>query len=325
MKHHSILVILALFIIALVVVAVACSTPATNDPTGRDEAMISLAAAQGGNLHYQNFVLAASAKIVFTSSQDRLTLAGSDGSDGIPLVDSVCSYPAVNEEELFYIDGLSGGNLAKIGLDGKNQVRIGNTNLKYLIAHDDLLFAIEADTGLPVSLRPDGTGRQILADVQAVALSLADDKLYITGADNESGLIAVDLASSSQERLLAKRVSSLNISGDWLYFTDPDNGFRLTAWSLSKKNGTIISQFSVDKAFIVSEGFLYYIDTTNQNRLYRLAIKGNKLLDSQSAQLVVDDAVASFVVCSDFVYYQRPSSKRIFQVLRSGGQVLRIT
>lgn len=93
---------------------------------------------------------------------------------------------------------------------------------------------------------------------------------------------------------------------------------------MSSQNGSLISDFGIDRPFIVSSGYLYFVDTVSQNRLFRLPVNGTRSLDKQAAELIIDDVVSSFVLCGDFVYYQRPDSNRIYRVAASGGQQLRI-
>jgi len=305
----------------------ACGQPAATPAASSSPdlpSISSLSAAQGGNLHYQNLVLAVGNQIIFNSDSGLLMLAAPDGGMSSVLAETGGSSPAYDGRQLFYISGTSGGQLSKIGLDGLNQVRIGQTPLKYLISHENKLYAIESDNGQPVSYNPDGTGRQPLVDFQAVALCLAEEQLYITGASDEAGLIRLDLASGEQTVLINRQLSSLNVQGNYLYFADPANNFKLTAWSLASQSSTLISDFSLDKAFIVSSDYLYFIDTVNQSRLYRMPVKGSQVLDKSSAELIIDDAVSSFVVTGDYVYYQRPDSKRIYRVNSAGGQPLRI-
>ena len=297
----------------------------TPESSGSDlPSLFSQTVAQGGNLHYQNLVLAVENQIIFNSDSGLLMLAAPDGSAAAVLAETGGSSPVYDGQQLFYVSGTGGGQLSKIGLDGMNQVRIGQTSLKYLISHKNKLYAIESNNGQPVSYNPDGTGRKLLGDMQAVALCLADEKLYITGASDEAGLIRLDLATGEQETLLNRQISSLNVRGEYLYFSDPANSFKLTAWSLDNQSGTLISDFSIDKAFIVSSDYLYFIDTSNQSRLFRLPIHDSQILDKALAELIIDDAVSSFAVTGEYLYYQRPESKRIYRVNVAGGQPLRI-
>ena len=172
---------------------------------------------------------------------------------------------------------------------------------------------------------PDGTGRSVLVGQKAAALALANGKLYVTGLDNGAGVIACDLTSGEQQQVLTKRVSSLNVSGDWLYYADPDRNFLLFSWSMSEKQEYAISEFSIEKPFIVSSGYLYFISPDDQNRLFRQQQSGRQMMNQRNLELIVDDAVESFVVIGDYVYYQRPDSRRIYRVGFAGGKPLRIT
>jgi outer membrane protein assembly factor BamB len=326
MKRSNVVIIWILLAAAISFLAACGQTDATLTETSRPDppTLSSLTVAQSGNLHFQNLVLAVESQIIFNSDSGLLTLASSDGSDATVLAETGGISPAYDGQQLFYVSGASGGQLSKIRLDGTNQVRIGQTPLKYLISHDNRLYAIESDNGQPVSYKTDGTGRQLISDIQAVALCLADEQLYISGASDQSGLIRLDLASGEQEVLMNRQISSLNVVGKYLYFADPASNFKLTAWSLDNRSGKLISDFSIDKAFIISGGYLYFIDTANQSRLFRLPVDGSQILDKASAELIIDDAVSSFAVTGDYLYYQRPASKRIYRVSTTGGQPLRI-
>jgi hypothetical protein len=128
--------------------------------------------------------------------------------------------------------------------------------------------------------------------------------------------------------LLRRLVSSLNKQGDWFYFTDPADQFRLYAWSEnSLANGQTavrLCEESLSKPFIVQDNILYFIRTHDQNRLYRISLNGGEPLDLTRAQLVVDDAVASFILLPDLVCYMRPDGRRIYQVPLTGGRATRI-
>jgi hypothetical protein len=286
---------------------------------------IVLAAAQGGNLHYQNLVLEIGDRIVFNSSDGQLCLAASDGSANQIIYDLSSSSPVFCDDTLYFVEGSASGKLAKIDLDGSNQVRIGQTPLKYLLCHDSTLYAIESENGKAISLQPDGTGRRLLVESQAIALTMSGDRLFITGAEASSGLTMIDLPTGEKTIVLNQRISSLNVSGDWLYFSDPAAGFRLTACSLPQKSCVSISSFSVDKPFVISGGYIYFVIADSQNRLFRLPVDGNQKLDGLTPALVVDDAVESFAICGSQVYYQRPASSRIYRIAVTGGTSLRIT
>ena len=85
-----------------------------------------------------------------------------------------------------------------------------------------------------------------------------------------------------------------------------------------------ISDKSIEKPFMVSDGYLYYIDCNLQNQLFRAALKNKGKELAGDVELVVDDAVERFVRLGDVIYYQRPQSKWIYAVCPLGSRPVRI-
>ncbi|NLM14499.1 MAG: DUF5050 domain-containing protein [Clostridiaceae bacterium] len=324
MHRHRILHIrICFFLLSAMLVLAGCApTPLTDiaDPENQEVAIN-----QGGNLHYQNLVLPISNCIVFNSADGKLSLAAQDGSNVMALNDTMGNTPIFADDWLFYTQGATGDYLMKMNLDGSNQVRIGRTPLKYMVVHRNRIYAIEAGQGTVISLATDGTDRRLLVDFRAVALALSGDRLFITGANANDGVVMVDLSSGEKSWLLRQRVSSLNVYGDWIYFADPDNHFRLTAYSIAEQVTAALGPTGLQKPFIVSCGYLYFIDPSNLNRLYRYRLVGASPLDNRAVELVIDDAVGSFAVCQPFIYYRRPASERIYRVNQDGSDKMRIT
>ena len=113
-------------------------------------------------------------------------------------------------------------------------------------------------------------------------------------------------------------------SGDTLYFADPDDEHRLYAWSGSDQGDQCLCDLSLTRPFIVYANWLYYVDTKNQNRLMRLPLKGTRT-DLDRSVLVIDDAVASFTVLPDAVYYRRPEDNTIYRVPLAGGSPQKVS
>jgi hypothetical protein len=317
------------FLCAIMLAMVSCApageTSGTTARSDADTALVLQAAAQGGNLHYRNLVLAFGNQIIFNAADGQLSLAAADGSQCSVLWKSTGIYPAYDSTRLFYIEDGQSSALAKIGLDGSNQVRIGQSPLKYLISDGNWLYAIESDSGSAVRLKKDGSGRQVLSDAQPVALTLAGSQLFITGAVNPNGLVAIDLATDQKTVLLRDPVTSLNVADEWLYFSQPSDSYHVYAWSTQRKTLTMISHLSIDRPFIVSDHYLYFMNVLEMDRLYRLPVDGSRQLDGSEPELIIDDRVDSFVVCGDYVYYQRPASTRIYRYDIRDGTVRRIT
>lgn len=331
--HRLYIVLLVLAALMASVIAAACSggngpvstgdSPSASLPN--QTAPANYAELRGGNLHYRNFVLFVGQSIFFNSSAGQFCRADPDGRNARVLSEQACANLAFNGSSIFYTDNRQNDSLGKISPDGTNQVRIGSTPLNCLISFDDRLYAIEVSSGKAISLKTDGTGRKLLADIRADALWESDGLIYISGTDDPAGLIRYDPQSGQSEFVLTKKISSPNLQAGWLYYADPADNYRLRAWSLHEKTDWPISRFSVEKPFIVSQGYLYFINAARQDSLCRLPVNGRQQLNQPQPELVADDAVDAFAIYGKQVYYRRAGSQRIYRLPVTGGKALRIT
>ncbi len=321
-----------------------------------------------GNLHYQNFVYQIGQTIVYTSADDTLKRSRINASLDATLSLEPGSQFASSEEFLFYTESRISGALYKMDHDGTNRVRISHTITKYLLQHQDLLYAIDIETHQPFSLSPDGTNRQILHDAMATNQVLYGNDLYIAFASADQGVWHFNLETGDAWPVLAKTAVSINVADGWLYYSDPNQQDRIFASELPSStdsepdtsssttedesdhnvetqdeseserinqtdntnthlaNQVIqISDKRFDKPFILHEGYLYAPDPERQYRLFRWPVLAGQSIDLEHADMIIDDVVASFVILSDYIYYQRPESLRIYRVPIDGGRPVRIT
>lgn len=276
-----------------------------------------------GNLHNQNFVIFGQDNLFLPERNG--TVARLDGQLRLFPVDpsSGCQF-AWADGWLFYTSGSQNSTIRKVRSDGSNGVRIANLPYQYLVADRGNLFAILTSTGQVMRFRQDGTDRAVLFDGFATELQYDGSRLYVCGANDQTGLVRIDPDSGSSEILLQRRVVSLNVVGDTLYFADPDDNHRVYVWSSEDSRDRCLCDLSLTRPFIVYANWLYYVDTDNQGRLMRLPLS-DTAADLEQAVLVVDDAVASFVVLPDAVYYRRPEDNGVFRVPLDGGRPQKIT
>jgi hypothetical protein len=276
-----------------------------------------------GNLHYQNFVIFGLDSLFLCARSG--SVARLDGALRLFPVDPApgCQF-AWSDGWLFFTSGTQNSTVRKVQSDGSNAVRIANLPYQYLVADRGFIFGILTATGQVMRFRQDGTERVVLFDGFATELQYDGTSLYVCGANDQTGLIRIDPETGTSEKLLERRVVSLNVVGDTLYFADPDDEHRLYAWSGSDQGDQCLCDLSLTRPFIVYANWLYYVDTKNQNRLMRLPLKGTRT-DLDRSVLVIDDAVASFTVLPDAVYYRRPEDNTIYRVPLAGGSPQKVS
>jgi len=276
-----------------------------------------------GNLNYQNIVISVQDKIIYNNRLGQICTADPDGKSAAVLSEQAGSYFCFSNQRLFYTEGLQNGVLNKIKLDGTNAVRIGQQSLKYMIADQNWIIAIDPSTGQVIRFDQDGTNRKILCDFSALALAYDGQYLYISGTHDESGLVRCLPDSSEQTVLISHRISSLNIVGQELYYADPTDNNRLHVWSAENSQDKRLGDISLTNPFIIANRQLYFIDPNDQNRVYARNLDALQAGSGQ-ASLIVDDSSGAFVLINEYLYYQRTDSTRIYRVPNAGGQPVRI-
>jgi hypothetical protein len=118
--------------------------------------------------------------------------------------------------------------------------------------------------------------------------------------------------------LLEHRVTSLNVCGDWLCYADPARDHAVFAYNPQQQKERQLIDLPVTRPFVIHDSFLYYLDTSRQNRLMQLSITDGQS-DPDDSVCIIDDVVDVFVVLPDAAFYRRPSDVRIYRVPLSGG------
>ena len=301
--------------------------PGTIDAGQQPEAYAGQAGelARNGNLHQGNFVIYCSSSWLVTARDSQIARLEQPGNTVSWLTGLKGSRLASHDRWLFYSGATAGSStVRKVMPDGSNDVRISRASCQYLIADSQHLYAILNDSGQVVRFNHDGTGQQILFEGRATEMIYTQDALYVGGSDETTGLYRVDLQDGTTRLLLDKRVISLNKAGDSLYYISPDDQHRVNRWQLDNGQENRVTSFALARPFIIHDGWLYFIDSENQNALMRLPLLENSA-DEAQMEKVVDDAIGRFVLLPDAVFYQRSGSDRIYRVPLPHGPAQRVT
>lgn len=283
--------------------------PETQAP---DLTQVCLTAARGGNLHYNNFLLADGEFLYYTDNDGYLVKRDLNNQRIIKMGEYSAGNLVLSTDTLYFTRGIAGGHLNKIDLDGTNQVRIGRSVLKQLILVDEWIYGIDTEKGSAIKMRTDGSGKTETILEGASDLYYDLQKIYITRTAAAGGVTVLDLLTGDTHQIINHRVASLNAAGNWIYYINPEAQNRPFAYSIDAEQSWQIGDFSLEKPFIINSGYLYALAAGRQNRLYRWSVRGRSELRLEQAELIIDDAVDMFVVCHDRIYYRRPGCSRIY-------------
>ncbi len=153
------------------------------------------------------------------------------------------------------------------------------------------------------------------ADAEAPAISDGG-----SAASSQDGSVAPTVTAQAprndvgfKELLNSKNeFNSININEDqFFYINDENNSFVIV--NKDKKQSTFLKK-SLFSSFILSDYYIYYINSNDESRLYRISIT-----DPSDNEMIVNDRVFQFVVCGNSVYYRREGKLEIFRTSIEGG------
>lgn len=329
------------------------------------------------NMAGRNLVGTDGQSIYLPGEADKLLRSTPDGSVSTVLADTPVAWLQIIDDTLYYLAGREQGPLHKIRTDGSNAVRIGQENLTQLIAGDDEVYAIDS-ASRPVRIELDGTDQTVLVDKPVGGMIRQGKWLILSGKKAEDGLLFYDLDTGTYATVLRTMAINLQVTDDFLYYTDPQKSYHVYALSLKDAETvylraidqaaglqaatdrmeqgdgqdptdteeptdiaapaasqepadahtyppvTQIMEKSIEKPFMVSDGYFYYIDCSLQNQLFRIALKKDGKGVEAKAELVADDAVDRFVRLGEVIYYQRLQSSWIYAVCPLATRPVRI-
>ncbi len=304
----------------------ASPTPVLFGPTD------DLSSLLGGNLLYGSF-LTSDGKSVFYQSKDGTCIVSSlfDGSGAATLTARVTSCIEYEGGQLFFIAGTGAGPIYKIDIDGQGETIVTDDPASSFLVLKSCLYYISAGDGQVYRILHDGSEKTLIFPGTAASILHSRETLAVLPASPEMKLYTItddQLSFSSPDNPLQLEdftsIStpvypySLNFSGDTLYYTD--ELFSRIYSAGTDGHSRLLFKREIGQPFIVSGGYLYYIDSKDSGRLYRTALESPSV-----THLVVNDSVNDFVVVGNSIYYKRISGFDIFRTQVDGGQSRKIT
>lgn len=311
-----------------------------------EEILLSLVSSV--NLPGANLVITDGLNIYFTNGSNSFSRTDADGQNLTIINEQPASWPLIADEQFFYAAGNTNGPLSKMKLDGSSHVRAGSGTLSNLVFYQGMIYAIEEPDRSLISIKTDGTGRELLVDFPVSSFLLRGSSLYIAGKSAQDGIVRYDLRSNSYERIAETAAGNLQTDAGYLYYADLQKQYHLYALDIrgfadqdddtgselgsadndesqiesndsetdkskSALSSSLVMEYSFDRQFAVFDQTVYFIDSGSQQQLFRLKLDNDKEISRSDAILTTDDAVDSFCLIGPYIYYRRAGINRLYR------------
>lgn len=151
--------------------------------------------------------------------------------------------------------------------------------------------------------------------------AVTDGEWSYVSFDN-SGLYKIKNDDTQRIKLIDQTVSSLNVSGDWIYYVnavDVKTDEKLRLYKV-KTDGSSKTKLSTDQISYlnVSGEWLYYINKSDNNKPYKMR------LDGKGKKKLSNDSLQSLLAEDGWIYYQKVNDKNIYKMRTSGFDVKKL-
>lgn len=289
-------------------------------------------AIHSGNLLYDSFLTSDGRYIFFQSEESKsLVRSNFDGSESLTLTAKTPSFLNSINNQVFFISGTDSGPIYKIDIDGKGETMISDDTAKSIIVLKSVLYYISALDEQVYRILHDGSKKTLIYPGKSSEIMYFGNTLYIQPAAPDEMVYSIaepQLSAATPDHPIGFKdfhpeaidfyPSSVNIERNTLYFSDElfSGVFYLNAKGQTKA----LRSITVNQPFIVSSRYLYFVNSIDKNRLYRLSLD-----NPGKTQMVVNDSISKFVIIGNSIYYKRTVGFDIYRTSVGGGQSQKIT
>jgi hypothetical protein len=184
--------------------------------------------------------------------------------------------------------------------DGSDNTMIYDHSVYYLNVSNGFLYFSDYDDGQTLyRMAPDGSKKWQLSEIKADYVNVVGDDVYYCNYDDTDnyGIYRVNFVSKINERVCAYICGYLNVTDDYLYFTDMEAGinkngtnklYRISRSDYDQSECVLESQ--VGTFTITDNGTIYYVNYDDEDKVYSCNKDGGnikKVVDEQAKYVCV--------------------------------------
>lgn len=164
---------------------------------------------------------------------------------------------------------------------------------------DNYLYLLTSTNSGPsfYKLKIDNTDKTILADYSINPACAQNGIIYYNGTEKDHYLYALNTANDTASEVWAGNIWYPVLSGDYVYYMDVANDYRLCRYSLTQDQIQVLTNDRVD-CFNVGNGFIYYQKNSTAPQLICMRTDGTEPM------VIAEGTYNHISMTSQCVYFQ---------------------
>jgi hypothetical protein len=267
-----------------------------------------------GNLNNGGYFCESDGVVYFANAYDEGTLyrMNSDESEIQKISKSEVAYLNVGGDYLYYYQKNSSAasslgfvvhmsGLYRCKTNGQNVVCLDKSDCKSVVLAGNTLYydkPVDGKTSLCLfRVDTNKANLQQVTDYLLNPVCTSGGLLYYNGTVENHYLYTMDTATMTESLLASCNAWYPVLYGNYIYYLDTDNDYRLCRYSLSDQSLTVLADARVD-FFNLSQNYIYY-QTNDENAPALMRM----LLDGSSPEVVAEGIYSDINITSDYVYF----------------------
>lgn len=184
-------------------------------------------------------------------------------------------------------------------LNGKDSTALTKDVVTSAQLVDNYLYLLTATNSGPsfYKLKIDNTDKTELAALSINPACVQNGVIYYNGVESDHYLYALNTVNDTVSEVWAGNLWYPILSGDYVYYMDVENNYRLCRYSLSQNVIEVLTNDRVD-CFNVGSGFIYYQKNSNDPQLICMRADGT------NAVVIAEGNYTHINMTSQYVYFQ---------------------
>lgn len=264
-----------------------------------------------GNISNGGYVAEAEGYIYYKKFNDggKLYRVKANGTGDEKLSDNSANYINVYGGWVYFSS--DSGSIYKVRTNGSDELKLNYSLGTSLNVMDNFIYYISDNKEIQKG-RLDGSKTEKISGIDGknLSMNISGENIYYSSEDGDYKLKKITTDGKSFANLLDRRVESVNIIGNWIYFIDRDD---LRIYRVDKTGSNLVKLNDQPSKYLNVNGeYIYYTNDVDRS-VYRVKVDGSSTPER------LNYADSSYInTTSEWIFYMDPTDNVMYRMKLDG-------